>query len=189
MFEHVTILLSFVFAIALTHILTSTTELVWARRRVRISWLQLLWMLNAVMSIVINWTALSALTSIRKWTPLEIVIQFVAAVVQYYTCSLISIRPKGDGPVDMPSFFEQERPSVFAAYSLMTIVAIFQTFWDAKSYGLTPSQAIQSSGLVLAMLAATLTAGWAKPRWAQWAAVAVMLALQALFLVQFMLTS
>jgi hypothetical protein len=72
MFEHVTVLLSFVFAIALMHVLTSTSELIWARRRVRASWLQLLWMANAVISIAINWIALAPLTSIKKWTPLEI---------------------------------------------------------------------------------------------------------------------
>ncbi|HUJ48019.1 MAG TPA: hypothetical protein VLV55_12870 [Rhizomicrobium sp.] len=189
MFEHVTILLSFVFAIALTHILTSTTELVWARRRVRISWLQLLWMLSAVISIVVNWIAIGPLASIKNWTPLEIVIQFVAAIVQYYTCSLISIRPERDGVVDMPAFYEQERPSIFAAYSLLMLVGIFQNFWDAKNYGMTQSQMFAAIGTVLLMLVATITAGWARPRWAQWAAAIGMLLLQGYFLVQYMLIS
>jgi hypothetical protein len=114
-------------------------------------------------------------------------IQFVAAIVQYYTCSLISIRPRDEGIVDMPAFYEEERPSIFAAYSAMMVIAIFQTFWDAKNYGVTEAQALQASGMVLAMLAATLTAGWAKPRWAQWAAGVVMSALQCYFLVQYAL--
>jgi hypothetical protein len=37
MFEHITILLSFVYALAVSHLLTSATELMWARDRVRLS--------------------------------------------------------------------------------------------------------------------------------------------------------
>jgi hypothetical protein len=189
MFEHVTVLLSFVFAIALTHTLTSTTELVWARRRLRFSWLQALWMLSAVISIAINWIALAPLTSIKNWTPLEIMLQFVAAIVQYYTCSLISIRPEKEGVVDMAAFYEQERPSIFTAYSAMMVISIFQTFWDAKNYNMTESEVFQANSLVLVMLATTVTAGWAKPRWAQWLAAIAMLVLQSYFLVNYALTT
>lgn len=37
MFEHVTTPVSFVFAIAIAHLLTRVTELIWARGRVRVS--------------------------------------------------------------------------------------------------------------------------------------------------------
>lgn len=189
MFEHVTVLLSFVFAIALTHVLTSSTELIWARRRLRFSWLQALWMVSAVMSIVVNWVALAPLNTLKNWTPQEIILQFVAAIVQYYTCSLISLRPEKEGVVDMPAFYEEERHSIFAAYSAMMLVSMFQNVWDAKTYSLTESQVLQANGLVLVMLGATLAAGWAKPRCLQWTAIIVMLLLQFYFLVTFALTA
>jgi len=188
MFEHVTVLLSFVFALALGHILTSTTELTWARRRLRFWWLQALWMLSAVLSILVNWIGLAPLSSMKHWSPAEITLQFVAAVVQYYTCSLISIRPEKDGVVDMPAFYEQERPSIFTAYSAMMIVSMFQNAWDASSYGMTESMMLQSVGVVALMLVATLIAGWAGPRWLQWAAVIAMLGLQSYFLVNYVVT-
>jgi hypothetical protein len=58
MFEHVTILLSFVYAIAMTHLLSSATELVLARDRVRFSGLYVLWMLNALLILLVNWMAI-----------------------------------------------------------------------------------------------------------------------------------
>ena len=187
MFEHVTVLLSFVFAIALTHVLTSTTELIWARQRLHFSGLQAAWMTSAVLSILVNWIGLAPLASMKNWSPGEITLQFVAAIVQYYTCSLISIRPKEDGVVNMAVFYERERPSIFAAYSTLMVVSIFQTVWDAKNYGMTESVMLQSVGFVVVMLAATLIAGWARPRWLQWAAAIVMLALQSYFLVTYAL--
>jgi hypothetical protein len=186
MFEHVTVLLSFVFAIALTHVLTSTTEIVWARHRLRFSGLQAMWMGSAVLSILINWIGLAPLASIKKWSPAEIAIQFGAAIVQYYTCSLISIRPKEHGAVDMPGFYDRERPSIFSAYSALMIVSIFQSVWDAKNYGMTDAAMFQTIGVVGVMLAATLIAGWAKPRWPQWMAAIGMLGLQFYFLITFM---
>jgi hypothetical protein len=187
MFEHVTVLLSFVFAIALTHVLTSTTELIWARNRLRFSWLQTLWMVSAVLSILVNWIGLAPLASMKNWSPAEITLQFGAAVVQYYTCSLISIRPKDEGLVEMPAFYERERPSIFTAYSAMMVISIFQNVWDAKNYGMSTVVMLQSIVLVAIMLAATLIAGWARPRWSQWMAATAMLAIQSYFLLAYAL--
>ena len=47
-FEHVTILLSFVYAVALTHLLSSATELLIAGKRVRFSGLYAVWVLNVL---------------------------------------------------------------------------------------------------------------------------------------------
>ena len=46
MFQHITVLFSFVFAIALTHVLSCVSKLILARDRVRFSGLHALWMLN-----------------------------------------------------------------------------------------------------------------------------------------------
>jgi len=188
MFEHVTVLLSFVFAIALTHVLTSSTELIWARKRLRFSWLQALWMASAVISIVVNWVALAPLNAIKNWSPQEIVIQFVAAIVQYYTCSLISLRPEKEGVVDMPAFYKAERHSIFAAYSILMLVSMFQNVWDARTYHLDGADLFKANGLVLVMLASTVAAGWAKPNWLQWVAAIVMLSLQTYFLAAYAIT-
>ena len=79
MFEHVTILLSFVFAIALTHLLSTATELVLARDRVRFSGLHTLLMANALLSLVVNWLSFWGLIVIKRWTVTEVLLQFAAA--------------------------------------------------------------------------------------------------------------
>ena|SRR6266487_2289426 len=48
MFQHITVLFSFVFAIAMTHVLSCVSKLILARGRVRFSGLHALWMLNDV---------------------------------------------------------------------------------------------------------------------------------------------
>ena len=58
MFQHVTVLVSFIFAIALTHVFSSASQLILARERVRFSWLLSVSMLNAALGVIINWLGL-----------------------------------------------------------------------------------------------------------------------------------
>jgi hypothetical protein len=183
MFEHVTILLSFVFAIALTHLLTSSTELVWARDRVRFSGLHAVWMINAGLGIVVNWLAFGDLRIIQHWNIAEVLLQFAGAVIQYYTCSLLSLRPRDDGVIDMPAFYERQRPAIFTAFAGLMICSMTQNYWDRDhTQGLTPTSWIGENAVVLAMLVLIGIAGWVKPRWLQWVAALGMLGLTVYFL-------
>ena len=57
-FEHVTALLSFVYALALTHLLARIAELIVTRERVKFSGLLALGMVNAVLMVFVNWLSL-----------------------------------------------------------------------------------------------------------------------------------
>ena len=186
MFEHVTILMSFVFAIALTHLLSSATELVLARDRVRFSGLHALWMLNALLSLTVNWLSFWGLTAIRHWSVAEVVLQFTAAIIQYFTCSTLSIRPQEDGVIDVPAIYEKQRPVIFAAFVALMLIGMLQNWWDRNNTaGLTPTSWIGEDLGILPLLAAVATAGWAKPKWLQWAAGLATVGFQTFFLVTY----
>ena len=57
-FEHVTALFSFVYALALTHLLARIAELIVARDRVKFSGLLALGMINAILVVFANWLSL-----------------------------------------------------------------------------------------------------------------------------------
>jgi hypothetical protein len=65
-FEHVALLLSFIYVIALTHLLSSTTSLILARDRVRFSPLLALWMVLARGMLFNNWLAIGMLRSVER---------------------------------------------------------------------------------------------------------------------------
>src|ERR1051326_4040768 len=178
MFGHVTVLLSFVFAMALTHLLTSATELIWARERVRFSWLQALWMLNALLGLVIGWIGMFYLSSARAhWDMTEIVINFIRAVVQYFSCSLISIRPKEKGVIDMPAFFERQRPYIITAFVAMMLIGMFENWWDRA---LLPGW-IYGELAVVPMVVFS-AAGFSRAKWMQWAGGVGLAAIHTFFL-------
>ena len=183
MFEHVTILLSIIFALAMTHILASATELVWERHKVRFYGLHAAWMGNALLALLIYWLSIWELAGVKRWTGFEISFQFFPAIIQYFACSLLSMRREGNEIMDMKAFYESQRPAIFTAFSLMMVASMIQTYVDRNiPAGPGSFDWIGAELPIFLMLIATLIAGWAKPLWLQWAAGLFIFGLEVLFL-------
>ena len=183
MFQHITVLFSFVFAIALTHVLSCVSKLILARDRVRFSGLHTLWMLNALMLLLINWVSLWLLEAIKHWSVGEIMVQLGWAIPQYFTCSLISMPVGNEEVIDMRAFYERQRPVLFSAFAVTYAMSMAANFADRNDLeGWWPGDWIGANLLVLPMLIAAPVAGWVKPRWLQWTAAWFGLALQSWFL-------
>jgi hypothetical protein len=133
MFQHITVLFSFVFAIAMTHVLSCVSKLILARDRVRVSGLHALWMLNALMLLLINWLSLWLLEAIKHWSVGEIMVQLGWAIPQYFTCSLISMPVGSEGVIDMRAFYERQRPVLFSAFAVTYAMSMVANFADRNN--------------------------------------------------------
>jgi hypothetical protein len=186
-FEHVTILLSFVYAVALTHLLSSATELLIAGKRVRFSGLYAAWLLIALLDVLVNWVSLWGLVALKHWTVAEVVIQFLTAVVQYFTCSTFRVsEAHGDEVIDLPALFQQRRPLIFGAFLALTCVAMLQNWWDRNNMaGLNPGDWVGEDLIIAPMTVAMVVAGWARPRWLQWTAAGTVFGVTVFFLVTY----
>src|SRR5262252_573982 len=98
-FEHVTALLSFVYALALTHLLARIGELVVVRERVRFSRLLALGMVNAIVLVFVNWLALWDLRTVTSWDLASIAIQFLFAIAVYAICVLVGPKAAEEGTI------------------------------------------------------------------------------------------
>src|SRR5260370_9486428 len=128
MFQHITVLFSFVFAIAMTHLLSCASKLLVARVRVRFSGLHALWMLNALMLLLINWLSLFLVETVKHWSVGEIMVQLGWEIPQYFTCSLISM-PVGDEEViAMRAFYKRQRPGLFSSLPLPYPMCLLANF-------------------------------------------------------------
>ncbi len=189
MFEQITILLSFVFAVALTHLLTSATDLVLGRRRVRFSGLLVLWMINALIGLVVNWLSIWQLHIMKTWTVSDVLLQLAPAMLQYFACSLVSMRAEAAAPLDMSEFYFTQRRAFTGAFAAMMIVNLLQNYvYQDSSAGISGNDWIWEDLLVSAMLAAALLGGWSTRIQLQWAAGLSMAALETYMLVTFTIT-
>ncbi len=172
---------------ALTHVLSSATELMIARKRVRFSGLYACWLLIAMLGVLVNWVSLWGLVALRRWTMAEVTLQFLVAVIQYFTCSTFRISEVRDGePIDLPELFQQRRPLIFGAFLALTVVAAFQNWWDRNNMAASsPNEWIGEDLTIVPMSVAVLLAGWARPGWLQWAGAVSMFGLVIYFLMSY----
>jgi hypothetical protein len=184
MFEHLTLLLSFIYVVALTHLLSSTTGLILARDRLRFSPLLALWMILALGILLNNWLSIWDLRAIRVWSIGEIVVDFTMATIQYFTCSLVSIEVKGGQEVDMIAWYEKQRVAFLSAFAALCATAMLANYLHRNisvRLSATPfliiSEAIQLAVLLFIIAAILFTA-----KWLQWVAAIALLIVEVLFI-------
>ena len=172
MFQHVTVLVSFIFAIALTHVFSSASQLILARERVRFSWLLSVSMLNAALGVIINWLGLWDLQHLKQWSLTEVVLQLGWVIPNYFSCSLVAMPYSESGVLDMAVFFERQRRVIFSATLALWAMSSLSIYLGRNNFeGLRPNDWIgfELFGLPLGICA--VLAGWSKPRWLQWIGV------------------
>lgn len=118
-----------------------------ARDRVKVSWLLITWMATALLVLVVNWLSAASLSAIKHSTVGEALLQIVSALVQYFTCSLVSMRLDGEaeGEVDMPAFFARQRRPILLAFVALGVVAVSTNYLDRATSGLEAGAWIQEN--------------------------------------------
>jgi len=107
-FEHVTSLLAFVYALALTHLLARIVGLYDVRKRVTFSWLHALMVINAVLTAFDDWLALWPLRLVNSWDYLSIADNFVLAILLFFTCA-IAAPERSEGQIDLEAYYWHAR--------------------------------------------------------------------------------
>ena len=174
-FEHVTALLSFVYALALTHLLARIAELVVARERVKFSGLLALGMVNAILLVFVNWLALWDLRSVTSWDIASIAIQFLFAISVYVVCALVGPKAPDDGTIDLEDFFWRQRIYLYGAIIVCLLLALLANLDFLK----TPNAALfvkENLGTVALLIPSTLGL-ISRNRTVQWAAGVCFLAM------------
>ena len=165
MFQHVTVLVSFIFAIALTHVFSSASTLILERERVRFSWLLTVSMLNAALGVIVNWLGLWELQNLKNWSLPEILLQLGWVIPNYFR------------PLDMRAYFERQRRVIFSATLALWAMFTIVNYVDRHNFeGWKPNDWIGAELYSLPLGICAVLAGWGKPRWLQWVGVAGMLA-------------
>jgi hypothetical protein len=172
-FEHVLVLLSFVYALALTHLLSRIVTLYNLRERVRFSGLQATATVNCVMVVFVSWLALWPTRTIRDWDLFSIVAQFVYAIFTYFLCALAAPEISPDGTIDLDAFYMRQRKSFFVVYILICVAGIVANFSYLKSSSPYNFLLWNIASVVLAI--PPLFALAFKARWVQWVAGIVLI--------------
>jgi hypothetical protein len=167
-FEHVTALLSFVYALALTHLLARIAELVVARDRVRFSGLLALGMANAILLVFANWLSLWDFRSIKIWDIASITVGFLLAVSMFLICAWIGPKTASEGEIDLEEFFWRQRPYFYGALVACAVLSLLANLDFLKTANI--ALFVKQNLTFLPMLVASVLGMVSGKRWVQWAA-------------------
>jgi len=123
-FEHVIVLLSFVYALALTHLLSNVAYLIRAGSRVRFSWIHAGWMLIALLTVVANWIGFWDMRSLASWSVGTIMFTLAMAIANYLQAALVCAEVPETGPVDLVAFHAQQGHRYIGAYAVSVVFAL-----------------------------------------------------------------
>ncbi len=165
-FDFILILLSFVFAMALGHLLSRVASLVLARERVRFSGLLTLAILNAVAQIFVDWLSLWDYRSLPEWDLLTIATFFTWPIILFFICVAAAPEVPADGPIDMEAFYWKNHRLYYGLLILLLLMFVGASWTLLRTA--TPNLALQEGLSNVPFILTCLLPLLLRARWAQW---------------------
>jgi len=123
-YDFILILFSFVYAAAVTHVLSAAGEIIIASKRVRLSWLNAGWMLAVLLFTCAWWIGLWDLHTTTTWEVGPIAFYFSVAAGIYLLARLVSPRIPERGEIDLEAFHAEEGRKYLVAYAVLSWVTV-----------------------------------------------------------------
>src|SRR5215469_1523196 len=103
-FDYVLILLSFIYALALGHLLSRIGSLLLAAERVIFSPLAVLMAVNAAWTLFFCWLGLWGLHTMASWDIASVFAQFVFTLLLFFICVFAAPEAAASGTTDTEAF-------------------------------------------------------------------------------------
>jgi hypothetical protein len=108
-FEHVMTLVSFVFALAIAHLLSCVVALIRAQGRVRYSFAHSVWLLNALFQVLSWWLSFWDYRAMKSWDVGTVTFTLAVAILIYVYTGLVCPEVPKEGPLDLNEFHDSHR--------------------------------------------------------------------------------
>jgi hypothetical protein len=160
-------LMSFIFALSITHLLQSLRDLWVDHNRVRPSASMLIWMATLLVYTFLAWFATTHQTE-HGMTSAQVGLKLVAAVVTYFSCAVGSPKVPATGILDLADY-ENRRGAGFKVPVLLMMALSLVLNYDMRSQdagrGLTMAEFLPSQWIVAAPVLVAIVSLWRREPW------------------------
>lgn len=155
-FEYVTVLISIVLGLSLTHLVTGLGELLHPRRRVTVYWVHLVWTAVLLLLHIRFWWFFWSLREVTVWTLPAFVLALLVPVLLYLLSVLALPDSEIDGSSDLRTYYYENRRAFFGTFTILMALAPVAAlvFWDRS---LDSFVNVRAYGGVAIVVAAALT--------------------------------
>ncbi|MGH7936892.1 MAG: hypothetical protein ACRD5Z_11730 [Bryobacteraceae bacterium] len=171
-FDFILVLLSFVYAAAVTHVLSTAGEIIIASKRIRLSWFNAGWMLAALLFTCAWWIGLWDLHAVRSWDIALIAFYFSIAAGIYLNARLVSPRITEKGEIDLQRFHREEGQKYLIAYAILGVVTVVTNARLGQAAGAS-QWPVQNLVIAPMTIATAVAAIFIRSRWVQTLALAI----------------
>jgi hypothetical protein len=178
-FDFIMLFFSFIYALALTHLLLAVNAMIRRRRRIKFSLPHAIWMFGALLAVWINWISLWDFHEERVVSLGAIVGGFVLGIAQYLVCASVSPDFKEARDFDLRLFETEQRRSYLSAFLVLVAVSIGVNIGGSV---LGVQKWMSENALVIPMLAAVVFPLFARNKWVQIAGGAMFAGLNIAYL-------
>ena len=136
-FEFIILFFSFIYTLALTHLLFAWTRMLRHRRQLIFSWPHFLWMMVALGNLSINWISQWDFRTNGALALGTIAAGFLFVVINYFVCALVSPDFEEGETYDMKRFHECESPTYIGATLVLIATSIVENFLAGSELGVS----------------------------------------------------
>ena len=178
-FDYLVTLFSFVFAMAIAHVLATVGDMVVASRRLTFSWLNAGWILTVLLAVIAWWLGIWDLRKQGTWPTITIAFFFCAACGLYVLARIACPRIPFEGQIDLRAFHRREGPKYMLGYGAFAVFTVATNTYFGIASGATSSGGswLSQNAAVIPMAIAAFVAGFVTDRRIQASAVTVELAM------------
>jgi hypothetical protein len=161
-FDYLVTLFSFVFAMAIAHVLATVGDMVVASRRLTFSWLNTGWIVAILLGVISWWLGIWDLHGRASWPTVTIAFFFCAACGLYVLSRIVCPRIPDEGPIDIREFHRCEGSKYMIGFGLFAIFSVATNTYFGMATGATSSAGswLTQNAAVIPMAAASFAAGF-----------------------------
>lgn len=130
-FGYVSVIMSVVIGLGMSHLLTGVVDLFKARRRVRFYWVHLLWVALIFVGHIFLWWTMWNLRLLRSWNFFSFLLILLAPVLLYVAAAFLVPKIDSEASIDLREYFHENRAAFF------TVNAAFTALMGAENWILT----------------------------------------------------
>lgn len=127
-FGYISVIFSVIIGLGLSHLLTGTTELFKARRRIKFYWVHLFWVALLFVGHIFLWWTMWNLRLVREWNFFTFLFLLLAPVLLYIAAALLMPKVDADTQIDLRQYFFENRAAFFSINAAFTALMAMENW-------------------------------------------------------------
>jgi hypothetical protein len=127
-FEYLSVLISIILALGMTRVLAGVGEMLQARRHRRIYWVQVIWIVNLFIYLVIAWWVFYRWRNQQEWNFYLFVFVLISPTLLYLASMLLFPREGStDESIDYKAHYYANHRAFFAIFGMYAVIDVADT--------------------------------------------------------------